>query len=88
MLSMLTFARLMAVLVAGFMAINAAFMVVSPRAWFRLPAWLRANGIMSEDKYGSGVGALQVRAIGALILFLIAGVSYDILEEFLSSQVR
>jgi len=26
------------------MAVNAMFMLFSPRLWFRLPGWIRANG--------------------------------------------
>lgn len=69
--------RVIAVIVAVVMVINASFMLVSPRAWFRLPSWLRAQGTMREDRYGSGWGALQVRVGGALVLVAIAWVIYD-----------
>jgi hypothetical protein len=68
-----------AVVVGVVMTINAAFMLVSPRSWFRLPTWLRAQGSLIEDKYASGWGAIQVRATGALILGAIAWVLYDML---------
>ena len=35
-------------------AVNAAFMLISPRAWFRLPEWFQGRGSMTEHKYGSG----------------------------------
>lgn len=69
--------KVIAVVVAVVMVINASFMLVSPSAWFRLPSWLRAQGTMREDRYGSGWGALQVRAGGALVLVAIAWVIYD-----------
>jgi len=74
---MLIVARCFAVLVVLLMAINAAFMLASPRSWFRLPAWLRAQGSLTEDKYATGWGAVQVRVTGAVILASIAWVLYD-----------
>jgi len=68
-----------AVLVGLLMTINAAFMLASPRTWFRLPGWLRAQGSLTEDKYASGCGAIQVRVTGAIILVAIAWVLYDML---------
>lgn len=68
-----------AVIVGVVMTINAAFMLASPRSWFRLPAWLKAQGSLVEDKYASGWGAVQVRLTGALILAAIAWVLYDML---------
>ena len=63
-----------AIIVALLMTINAVFMLASPRAWFHLPGWLRAQGSLSADKYSSGWGAVQVRLTGALILATIAWV--------------
>ena len=68
-----------AIVVGLIMTINAAFMLVSPRSWFRLPSWLRAQGSLMEDKYASGWGAVQVRLTGGLILAAIAWVLYDML---------
>lgn len=60
--------------------INAVFMLFSPRAWFRLPNWFPArSSSMTETKYGSGWGAVQVRLTGALMLALIVWVLYDML---------
>ena len=61
------------------MVINAAFMLASPRTWFHLPAWLRAQGSLTEDRFSSGWGAVQIRLTGAAILGLIAWVLYDML---------
>ncbi len=69
--------RIVAVIVGILMVINALFMLASPRAWFRLPKWLRAQGTMTEDRYGSGWGAIQVQLAGGLILGAIAWVVYD-----------
>ena len=68
-----------AILVALLLTINAAYMLVSPRAWFRLSDWLRAQGTLTEDKYTTGWGAIQVRLTGALTLAGIAWVLYDML---------
>jgi hypothetical protein len=41
--------------------INGFYMVVSPRAWFRLRGWLGLHGTLSKEEYAEGWGALQVR---------------------------
>lgn len=62
------------------MTINAVFMLISPRAWFRLPAWLRAQGTLTEERYGVGWGAVQLRITGALMLGSIVWVAYAMLH--------
>jgi hypothetical protein len=62
------------------MTINASFMLVSPRAWFRLPGWLRAQGTLTEERYTVGWGALQLRIAGALILASLGWVAYAMLH--------
>jgi hypothetical protein len=66
-----------AVIVGIVMVINAGFMVASPRTWFHLPAWLRTQGSLTEDRYSGGWGALQIRLTGGAILATIAWVLYD-----------
>lgn len=66
-----------AIVVGLVMVINASYMLVSPRRWFGLPTWLRAQGTMRGDQYASGWGAVQVRLGGALVLGAIAWVLYD-----------
>ena len=68
-----------AIIVEVVMTINAAFMLASPHAWFRLPGWLKAQGSLIENKHVSGWGAIQVRLTGALVLAAIAWVLYDML---------
>lgn len=69
---------IMGVLLGLGLLINAIFMLVSPTAWFRLPKWFPArNSSMTEAKYGSGWGAIQVRLAGALMLALIVWVLCD-----------
>lgn len=68
-----------AIAVGLIMTINAAFMLASPRSWFRLPDWLRAQGSLIEDKYVGGWGAIQIRLTGALVLAAIAWVLCDML---------
>jgi len=67
---------LFVVLGAG-IVINGLYMLVSPRAWYRLPHWFRASGGLSQEKYGSGWGAIQVRLVGATFLAVTAWVLYD-----------
>jgi uncharacterized membrane protein len=59
------------------MCVNACYMVASPRAWFRLPHWIGAQGSLTETKYATGLGAILVRLTGALLLAVIAWVLYD-----------
>jgi hypothetical protein len=74
---MLIFGRVIAAIFGLVMLINASFMLVSPRAWFRLPGWLRAQGTMTEEKYTKGWGALQVHIAGALMISVLVWVIYD-----------
>lgn len=59
--------------------VNALFMLLSPKAWFRLPKWFPArSSAMTEERYGSGPGAAEVRLVGAVMLAVIVWVLYDI----------
>jgi hypothetical protein len=72
------FGWIIVALVAVLMVVNAFVMLVSPRAWFRMPGWLRAQGTLTEDRYGRGWGAVQLRLGGALILGSIGWVIYQV----------
>ncbi len=50
---------------------NGVLMLVSPRLWFRVPGWARLSGSLSESKYGSGWGAVQIRLLGACFLAIM-----------------
>ena len=63
--------------------VNGMFMLVSPRAWYRLPHWFRASSGLSEQKYGRGWGAVQVRLVGATYLAVAVWVLYDIISKHL-----
>jgi hypothetical protein len=63
-------------LVGVHMAVNAAFMLASPRAWFRLPGWLRAQAPLTEQKYATGWGGILVRLAGAVMLVALGWVLY------------
>jgi hypothetical protein len=71
----------MAVLVAVVLTINAVFMLGYPRAWFRLPRWLGLVGSLREDKYASGIGAIEIQFTGAVILALIGWVAYHVVTR-------
>jgi hypothetical protein len=65
------------------LTINAAFMLLSPRRWFRLPNWLGGgHGTLTEDRYGTGWGAIQVRIMGALGLVIVGWALYIILTSY------
>ena len=64
-------------IIGATLLVNALFMLASPKAWFRLPYWARAQGSLTERKYSSGSGAVQVRLTGAVVLALIIWVLYN-----------
>jgi hypothetical protein len=66
-------------LVGIHLAINAAFMLASPRAWFHLPRWLRVQVPLTEQKYASGWGGILVRSAGAAMLGVMAWVLHALL---------
>jgi hypothetical protein len=57
--------------------VNALFMFASPRTWFRLPQWVRAQGSLTEERHASGWGGIQVRLAGAVMLAVIGWVLYN-----------
>jgi hypothetical protein len=65
------------VVLVAVVGVNSAFMLVSPKAWFRLPRWILSAGPLAESKYASGLGAIEVRITGALGLGAICWVLYD-----------
>jgi hypothetical protein len=70
---------LMCVAVVLVATLNACYMLLSPRAWFRLSHWSRAEGSLTAEKYSIGWGAVQVRLSGAVILAAICWVFYDLI---------
>jgi hypothetical protein len=60
-----------AILTLAIMAINAAFMLFSPRLWFRLPSWIRSNARFESEKHGTGLGAVQIRILGGVVLLVL-----------------
>ena len=67
----------MALLAAVLAFVNGLYMLISPKSWFNLPDWLGGKGTLTREKYTRGLGALQVRVLGAAILGSIAWVVYD-----------
>jgi hypothetical protein len=62
----------------GGLLINALFMLISPRAWFRLPEWFPTrSSSMTEERYGTGSGSIETRIGGAVMLAGILYVLYD-----------
>jgi hypothetical protein len=59
------------IVTAAAIASNAALMLFSPRIWFRIPHWVRFSGSLSETKYSSGWGAIQIRVLGACFLAIM-----------------
>jgi hypothetical protein len=78
---MLTFGWIMLFVLGAILTINAVVMLISPRAWFKLPNWIRAQGTLSERKNSRGFGAFELRVLGALMLAAIAWVVYDSLKK-------
>jgi hypothetical protein len=65
-----------AIVVAAVVVVNASFMLLSPKAWFRLPAWILLRGTLTEKKYGAGWGGIQVRILGAILLGTVVWMVY------------
>lgn len=61
--------------------VNGLYMLVSPRAWYRLPRWFRASGGLPEEEYNRGWATLQVRFVGATFLAVTVWVLYDIVSK-------
>ena len=68
---------LFAAVVVG-VAINAASMLVSPRAWRHLPSWLRAKTQFGEHSYAAGWGAWLGRIAVAILLGAMLWILYEV----------
>lgn len=64
------------------LGVNGLYMLVSPRAWYRLPRWFRASAGLSEEKYGHGWGAAQIRVVGAAYLGVIVWMIYYVFSKY------
>jgi hypothetical protein len=73
------FGWVIAMFLAFMFLFNGAVMLISPKAWWRLPSWLAGHGT-TERKYDSRGGRLQVRALGAIFIAVVAYVVIDILR--------
>jgi hypothetical protein len=60
------------------MLINAIYMLIIPKTWFRLPRWLRVPISFTEAKNSSGLGAFHVRITGFFIVATIAIAAYSL----------
>jgi hypothetical protein len=69
--------RIIVAVVTIVIAVNAAFMLISPSAWFRLPPWLRATGTMREENYRSALAEIGIRLGGMAMLGTILWCAYD-----------
>jgi hypothetical protein len=58
---------------------NGIFMLASPRAWSRLPPWIRVGGLSTLEEDPTRMAAAQIRLTGAVILAAIAWVLYEML---------
>jgi hypothetical protein len=67
----------------GILSINAIAMLISPRAWFELPEWLRLSGSMQlkKAKYLRGWGAFQVRFVGFIFLATFFVVLFEMMRH-------
>jgi hypothetical protein len=50
--------------------VNGSLMLISPKLWFQMPAWIRLSNL-PEAKYKDGWGGIQIRFVGAVFLALI-----------------
>lgn len=77
----LTLAWVIAAATGSLMVINALFMLAAPRAWLRLPSWLRAKGFWFEKSLANGGGTIETRLTGASILAVVVWVLYEWLKK-------
>jgi hypothetical protein len=68
-------------IVGAVIAVNAFFMLLSPKAWFRLPSWILAKGTLTEKRFARGWGAVEIRLTGAITLGVIGWVLYHSLTK-------
>jgi hypothetical protein len=73
---MLWAGRFLVAVVLVIMSVNAIVMLVSPRAWSKLPNWIRAHGFWFEAKCASGEGTIEARVAGAILLALLVLLLY------------
>jgi phosphotransferase system glucose/maltose/N-acetylglucosamine-specific IIC component len=66
-----------AALFGVWMVVIGAYMLLSPRAWFRLPRWLAFRGALTQKQHATGWRALQVRITGGVLVGTIVWVLYD-----------
>ena len=71
----------MAAVLVFVLSVNAAFMLASPRRWFRLPRLIRMQGTLLKENYVSGWGAIRIRMMGAVILGGMIWVLCDLLSQ-------
>jgi len=74
---MRTVGLVIALTLFGGFFLNGLILVASPKAWFRLPSWLRGGGWITEERYGTGWGGVQLRVAGAFIVGTIGWAIYD-----------
>jgi hypothetical protein len=66
------FGRACAAVVLSAMGINAVLMLISPRLWWRMPGWLRANGRFTYRDTSTLGRALGIRITGALLTLFVS----------------
>jgi hypothetical protein len=68
-------------LTAAVILVNAGCMLVSPRAWFALPRWLRLQGPHARNLHEDRWSDLQMRLAGAAIVAVIVGTAFELMRS-------
>jgi len=66
LISVFSAALLMQVFINGF------YLLISPKAWSRLPKWLRFRGPKAEDNRSEGHSEFRMRLAGVLLVIAAA----------------
>ena len=59
---------LTALLVGLAFVLNGCFMLISPKAWLRLPVWLTGSRSFRGTRYGGSGASMQIRILGAVFI--------------------
>ena len=67
-------------IIGGVVLINALCMLVSPRAWYSLPGWLRLRGPNARELQEDRWSPLLLRVLGAVMVAAVGCVAFGLMQ--------